>query len=120
VATEAVLEGHYVLGVEGLALLRAGAERRFERVEDRVREIARVAQLLDEGAYSERRDLPEHGVDTGYAGRAESYYDPGNDTVALEEPVVRASTRCRRDRYSTRRVAPGATWPTSSRPGARS
>jgi SAM-dependent methyltransferase len=90
VATEAVLEGHYVLGVEGLALLRAGAERRFERVEDRVREIARVAQLLDEGAYSERRDLPEHGVDTGYAGRAESYDDPGNDTVALEEPVVRA------------------------------
>jgi SAM-dependent methyltransferase len=87
---EGFREGHYVLGIEGLALLRAGATRRFGEVEESVREIGEVCGRLDEPAYSQRRDLPEIEVDAGYAGWAESYDDPGNDTIGLEEPVVRA------------------------------
>ncbi len=83
-------QGHYMLGIEGLALLRAGAERRFGRVGERVREIEEIVERLEALPYSERRDLPENEVAAGYAGWAESYDDPGNDTIALEEPVVRA------------------------------
>ncbi len=79
-----------MLGIEGLALLRAGAGRRFERVEQRVREIEEIAGALEEHPYSARRNLPEYGVDAGYAEWADSYDDPGNDTIALEEPIVRA------------------------------
>jgi SAM-dependent methyltransferase len=88
--SEGFREGHYLLGIEGLALLRAGAQRSFGRLDDRVREIADVARRLDEPPYSERRDLPEYGVSAGYAGWAESYDEPGNQMIALEEPVVRA------------------------------
>jgi len=83
-------QGHYLLGIEGLALLRAGAKRRFSRVEQRVREIEEIVERLDVPPYSERRDLPEYTVAAGYAGWAETYDDPGNDTIALEEPVVRS------------------------------
>lgn len=83
-------DGHYLLGIAGLALLRAGAERRFECVDERVREIRAIAGSLDEPPYSDRRGLPEYEVEGGYAGWADSYDDPGNDTIALEEPAVRA------------------------------
>jgi len=38
----------------------------------------------------EARSLPSVDAGAGYAAWAESYDDPGNDTVAAEEPVVRA------------------------------
>ncbi len=82
-------EGHYLLGIEGLALLRAGAEHRLAGVEARVGEISQMLGRLDESPYSERRDLPVFDVDEGYSGWADSYDDPGNDTIAMEEPVVR-------------------------------
>ena len=81
--------GHYVLGIEGLALLRAGARRRVDSVAARVEETREIAARLDDAAYSARRDLPESEVDEGYAGWAGSYDEPGNDTIALEEPIVR-------------------------------
>lgn len=81
--------GHYVLGIEGLALLRAGARRSMDSVDARVEEIRGIAARLDDAAYSVRRDLPESEVDEGYAGWAGSYDEPGNDTIALEEPIVR-------------------------------
>lgn len=87
--SDGFLQGHYLLGIEGLALLRAGAGRRLEGVDTRVREIEAILGRLEEHPHSGRRDLPEHAVDPGYAGWAESYDDPGNDTIALEEPVVR-------------------------------
>jgi SAM-dependent methyltransferase len=84
-------QGHYILGIEGLALLRAGARRSFDGIEARTDEIREVLARLDEPPYSGRRDLPEVDVDTGYARWAEEGYDePGNDTIAAEEPVVRA------------------------------
>ncbi|MGI8748938.1 MAG: class I SAM-dependent methyltransferase [Thermoleophilaceae bacterium] len=82
-------EGHYVLGIEGLALLRAGATRRRAGVECRTRELAAVAAHLDHEPYSAARMLPAQDPAAGYAGWAESYDQPGNDTIAIEEPVVR-------------------------------
>ncbi len=82
-------QGHYLLGIEGLALLRAGARRSFGAIDARTEEIRKILSRFDEPPYCERRDLPEVDAATGYAQWAESYDDPGNDTIALEEPVVR-------------------------------
>lgn len=87
-ATAMFRQGHYILGIEGLALLRAGARRSFDRVEARSEEIRQISSRLDEPPYCARRDLPEVEVGAGYAQWAEAYDDPGNDTIALEEPVV--------------------------------
>lgn len=86
---EGLKQGHYLLGIEGLALLRAGAGRSFDGVDARTEEIREILSRLDELPYSERRDLPEVDVDAGYAGWAEDYDEPGNDTIAAEEEVVR-------------------------------
>ncbi len=82
-------EGDYLLGIEGLALLRAGAQRRLDVVDRRVEEVGTILAQLGGPSFGERRDLPEYEVPEGYAGWAGSYDDPGNDTVALEEPLVR-------------------------------
>lgn len=87
--TKEFRQGHYILGIEGLALLRAGARRAFGRVETRADEIREIASRLDQPPYSERRDLPEVETAAGYAQWAEDYDEPGNDTIALEQPVVR-------------------------------
>lgn len=83
-------EGHYVLGIEGLALLRAGAERRLDQVAPRTKEVAKVVSGITRAPYSTARVLPEADVAAGYAGWAESYDEPGNDMIAIEEPVVRS------------------------------
>ncbi len=82
-------EGEYLLGIEGLALLRAGALRQPDGVNRRIDELRAIAAHVDEPPYVERRDLPEYDAAAGYAGWADSYDEPGNDTVALEEPLVR-------------------------------
>lgn len=86
---EGFRQGHYILGIEGLALLRAGARRSFDAIDARTEEIREILSRFGEPPYCERRDLPEAGVDAGYAEWADDYDDPGNDTIALEEPVVR-------------------------------
>lgn len=86
---EGFRRGHYLLGIEGLALLRAGARREYGGVEARTAEIAEMVARLDEQPYAERRDLPEAEVEPGYDQWAAAYDEPGNDTIALEEPVVR-------------------------------
>jgi len=80
--------GHYLLGIEGLALLRAGARRGGDPVEPRVQEIREIAARLEELPYSARRDLPASDVQAGYSSWAQTYGQPGNDTIALEEPIV--------------------------------
>lgn len=81
-------QGHYLLGIEGLALLRAGARRDYGEVDARTEEIGEIVARLGELPYSQRRDLPEVGVDAGYAQWADDYDEPGNDTIELEQPVV--------------------------------
>ena len=46
--SEGFRHGHYVLGIEGLALLRAGARRKLDRLEDRVHDLHEVLESLDE------------------------------------------------------------------------
>lgn len=67
--TEDFRQGHYILGIEGPALLRAGARRNYGSVTARVEEIREIASPLGERPYSERRDLPEAGVDAGLTVR---------------------------------------------------
>jgi hypothetical protein len=46
--SDSFAEGHYVLGIEGLALLRAGAGRRLEGVEERVSELEHIVGALEQ------------------------------------------------------------------------
>lgn len=50
-----------------------------------------IISCIGEPPYSECRDLPEAGVDAGYAKWADEYDDPGNDMIALEQPVIDAA-----------------------------
>ena len=69
-------------------MLRSGAQRSGDPVEPRVEEIREIAARLGELPYSARRDLPASDVQAGYSGWAQTYDQPGNDTIALEEPIV--------------------------------
>ncbi|WP_250028767.1 methyltransferase domain-containing protein [Paractinoplanes maris] len=79
---------HYLLGVEGLSLLRAyGGERDRAFAEERVAEIR---QLLDDPALAVD-GVEARAVDTvtGYRVWSETYDQPGNGLFAYEEPFVR-------------------------------
>lgn len=78
----------YLLGLEGIALLRA-----FAGEHDRDFTMARLAEIralldsseeLGEGAVVDPIPTTE-----GYGGWAESYDEPGNQLVDLEQPIVR-------------------------------
>jgi len=87
---ESFSEGHQLLGIHGLALLRSGAERRFAGVEERTAEMAEILERLESPDFT-RRDLPTKEVGAGYADWAHTYdQQPDNDTIAAEEPIVRA------------------------------
>lgn len=85
-----ITRGHYELGIEGLALLRAGVARDAAAAQSRIAEIESIMQALDDAPLTDPRELPLRQAEHGYADWAESYDDPGNDTIALEEPVVRS------------------------------
>ncbi len=78
---------HYLLGVEGLALLRAyGGEHDRAFAEERVAEIRR---LLDDPALA-ADGVEAAAVDTvaGYREWSKTYDEPGNGLFAYEEPFV--------------------------------
>lgn len=88
----AVLYQHplaYLLGLEGVALLRAFAgdyDRAF--VEERFEEIR---QLLDEhDVFGDGTFIPPITTTAGYEIWAESYDEPGNGLIDVEGPIVRA------------------------------
>jgi ubiquinone/menaquinone biosynthesis C-methylase UbiE len=82
--------GHYLLGIEGLALLRAGSSLDEASLERHVDEVRALLDAIEEAPYSASRDVPPVDTETGYAAWASSYDTPGNVTVALEEEVVHA------------------------------
>jgi hypothetical protein len=78
----------YLLGLEGLALLRAfsGAHDReftLERFRE-IRELLDGAEELGDGVTSRPISTRE-----GYALWAPTYDEPGNQLLEIEEPVVR-------------------------------
>ena len=81
----------FLLGLEGVALLRAIAGDGFDRqfVDARIEEtralLDRAAPTLGEGA-----ELGRISTEEGYRSWAESYDQPGNPLIDVEQPVVRA------------------------------
>jgi ubiquinone/menaquinone biosynthesis C-methylase UbiE len=82
--------GHHLLGIEGLALLRAGLSVDEPSRRRRVDEIRTIAARLDELPYSATREAPPVASEVGYAAWASSFDAPGNVTIALEQDVVHA------------------------------
>jgi ubiquinone/menaquinone biosynthesis C-methylase UbiE len=82
--------GHYVLGTEGLALLRTWLVADDDTLGRRVDELARTASAPDAPPMAIRLDVPELDVAAGYARWATSYDAAANPLIRVEEPVVRA------------------------------
>jgi ubiquinone/menaquinone biosynthesis C-methylase UbiE len=82
--------GEFALGLEGLALLRAGPFASDERLAARVAELVGVAGALDHDGFAAPAFGPEADVLDGYARWAPVYERP-NPLVMVEEPVVRAA-----------------------------
>ena len=81
----------FLLGLEGLALLRAHAGDGFDRafVEARIEEtralLGRAAPALGAG-----QELGPLSAAQGYRSWAATYDEPGNPLIEIEEPAVRA------------------------------
>ncbi|MCO8273611.1 class I SAM-dependent methyltransferase [Actinoplanes sp. TRM 88003] len=77
---------HYLLGVQGLSLLRAyGGEHDRAFAEQRVAEIRR---LLDDPGLGDGVEAQAVDTVSGYRVWAETYDQPGNGLFAYEEPFV--------------------------------
>jgi SAM-dependent methyltransferase len=78
----------YLLGLEGIALLRAYAGEYGERfTRARFREIRELLEAPDAlGAGTEARPISTR---EGYDRWASSYDDPGNQLLEIEQPIVR-------------------------------
>ena len=87
-------EGDYLLGVEGLALLRASQEHDFASIVSRRAEIRAILDAAeDEQPYARRRDLPPIDYKEGYTIWADTFDGPeeGGDPIEqTEQPVMRA------------------------------
>jgi ubiquinone/menaquinone biosynthesis C-methylase UbiE len=78
--------GEFLLGVEGIALMR----RLFEDdgfAAERIEEIQRIVCGEDE-VYQLGVDVPIVDAGRGYARWSETYDNPGNPLIELEQPVV--------------------------------
>ena len=76
-----------LVGVAGLALLRNLYDGSDEAASERIDDVRRV---LADDSLSAGELTPEADARTGYGAWSESYDEPGNPIVALEEPAVRA------------------------------
>jgi SAM-dependent methyltransferase len=74
-----------LVGVEGLALLR----HLYDGTEDAAdRRLAEVRRLLDEDAFSAGEPIDEATPRFGYRAWSQSYDEPGNPIIALEQASV--------------------------------
>jgi ubiquinone/menaquinone biosynthesis C-methylase UbiE len=74
-----------LVGVEGLALLRNLYDGSDDAAAERLQELR---QVLDDPALVAAEATPEHDAASGYAIWSDSYDEPGNPIVAIEERVV--------------------------------
>jgi len=74
-----------LVGIEGLALLRHLYDGTDEAAEARLAEVRRV---LEDEAFASGDLTPEADVRDAYRSWSETYDDPGNQIIALEEPLV--------------------------------
>ena len=80
--------GDFVLGLEGLAILRAW-DVDVATVKARAQRIVEITGQLGEKPWSNPIDASERTVTAGYAEWAANYDSPGNPVLLAEEPVVR-------------------------------
>jgi SAM-dependent methyltransferase len=83
----------WLLGLEGVALLRALAgDRDYDKafVDARLAEVRDIVAALDEPPFSRETRTGDIGARQGYEWWAVTYDEPGNPLIAIEEPVVRA------------------------------
>jgi SAM-dependent methyltransferase len=74
-----------LVGIEGLALLR----HLYDATDDAAdRRLAETRRLLDDDAFAGGEVIGEADARTGYRSWSESYDEPGNPIIAIEEPVV--------------------------------
>jgi ubiquinone/menaquinone biosynthesis C-methylase UbiE len=85
-----VSAGHYLLGTEGLALLRRWLAGDAGELGQFVDEMARFARSPDEAPLAIRFEVPQLDVEAGYARWATSYDDAPNPLIRAETPVVQA------------------------------
>jgi SAM-dependent methyltransferase len=76
-----------LVGIEGLALLRHLYDGTDEAVDERLAEVRRI---LDDEAFSAGELTSEADPRAGYRSWSESYDEPGNPIIAVEEPAVRS------------------------------
>ena len=81
--------GHYVLGTEGLALLRTWMQGDTAALARRVEELSGFLAGRDAGPMAIRFDAPALDVEAGYARWSASYDAGPNPLIRAEEPVVR-------------------------------
>lgn len=79
--------GDYLVGVEGLALLRHWLGGDPAAAQERIAEIGRF--LRDPGLLEAGLDVPELDAHAGYAAWSGRYDELPNPLIRLEEPVVR-------------------------------
>ena len=79
--------GHFILGIEGLALLRAWMAD-HETARARFEELVQLARDPDAPPISIQLDVPAEDVRSGYARWATSYDVARNPLIHIEEPAV--------------------------------
>ncbi len=75
-----------LIGVEGLALLRHLFDGTDVAAQQRLAEVRRI---LDDESLSMTEPMTEADPQTGYRCWSESYDDPGNFIIGLEQPATR-------------------------------
>ena len=81
--------GEFVLGLEGLAILRSWMTDPLA-VKARSKEIVEIANQLHESPWSNPEVEVERSVSAGYGEWATKYDDPNNPVIVAEEPVVQS------------------------------
>ena len=78
--------GEFLIGVEGIALMRHAFEE-DESADARLAEVRTIVCGSDD-VYQLGVDVPTVDARTGYARWAETYDQPGNPLISVEQPVV--------------------------------
>jgi ubiquinone/menaquinone biosynthesis C-methylase UbiE len=79
--------GHFIVGIEGLALLRAWMTD-HDTASARFQELVQLARNPEAPPISIHLDVPPEDVRSGYARWAESYDVARNPLIHIEEPAV--------------------------------
>ena len=83
----------FLVGVEGLALLRGLFTGSDEAAQQRIDEVRRLVGDEEAELYAVGVDTPELEVTEGYARWSTTYDAPGNPVVSAEQPVVWGADR---------------------------